>query len=63
MKIKNIIRKIKYAEERVYIFCELKKKDKAQKAMRFYEMVIAGQVALFILLSQLSILGLILLLR
>ena len=57
MKIQNLIRRIRFAEERVYIFCELKKREKARSAMRSYVMIVAIQVALCILLMQGIIIG------
>ena len=58
MKIRNLILKWKFAEESVYIFSELHKRNRAIKAMRFYEIKIAIQVAFYILLAQSVIIGL-----
>jgi hypothetical protein len=61
--MRNIIRKLKYSAESVYIFSELKKRDRAVRAMRFHEMKVAVQVALCIFICQMALLGLILLLK
>ena len=61
--MKNLKRKCKYSADTVYIFSELKKRDKAKKAMLFHEMKIAFQVALCILVCQILILGLFYVLR
>ncbi len=56
-KLKRLKNKWKFAEETVYIFSELKKRQRAREAMRFYEMKVAIQVALCILLAQGVIIG------
>lgn len=63
MKIKKLIRKCKYSAESVYIFTELKKRNKAEKAMRFHELKIAVQLAVLIFVCQMVLLGIILLVR
>ena len=55
MKLRNLINKWKYAEESVYIFSELHKKERARKAMRFYELKIIIQLAVLILICQILI--------
>ena len=59
-KLKKLKLKCKFSADTVYVFSELKKRDKARKAMRFHEMKIAIQVALLILVCQIAMLGIIL---
>lgn len=55
MKLKNLIRKCKYSEESIYIFSELKKKDRAKKAMCFHERKIIIKAIVLVLLVELLV--------
>jgi hypothetical protein len=57
MKISKLLRKMRFSEDAVYTFCELKQPAKAREAMRFHENKIVILSALCILVSQLIILG------
>jgi hypothetical protein len=51
-KLKALWRKYKYSEESVYIFSELKNREKAREAMSFHEWKIIIQVAICVLVGQ-----------
>jgi hypothetical protein len=56
--MKKLIRRLKYSEESIYIFSQLGNKRKAVESMRFHEMKIALQVALYIFIAQMVLITL-----
>lgn len=55
MKIKNLVRKCRYSEESVYIFSELKKRERAKEAMYFHENKIIIKTIALVLLVELLV--------
>jgi hypothetical protein len=51
-KLAKLWRQLKYSEETVYVYSELKKKSKAKEAMRLHEAKIIAQVSIAILIGQ-----------
>jgi hypothetical protein len=51
-KLRKLWRKYKYSAESVYIFSELKNREKAREAMDFHEWKIIIQVSICVLVGQ-----------
>lgn len=61
-KLKKMLRQIRYSEETVYVYSEIKNRQKAKEAMKLHEAKIIATVSFCIFLGQvvmLLILGLI----
>lgn len=52
MKITRLLSKLRFSEQSVYIFCDLKKKERAMEAMKFHEKKIIFQTLLVVGLVQ-----------